>query len=631
MTRDSKTISAVFMTVVLVLASGAAVSFAATADDGGANAIGVQDTTTGDGLNETTTEDDGVDEGDGVGETETEEDGETAEGASITIDEQESDGEMLVVDSVTVPEGGFVVIHEENWEGAPLSTVLGSSVYLDAGTHEDVELSLARPLEESQTVVAMLHSDTNDNRVLDFVLSSGNLDGPIVEDESPVVDDAEVTVGQDTTTEEDVETVTTTEEDDVETVTTTTEEDMETVTTTEEDDVETVTTTEEDEVETVTTTEEEGMQQLVFKVEEMAIDRWSFVVGDEEMPDETVYVNGSELFPPDGSLTDERVTVDLAELAEQGEVEQEDLMATTTRSPEEIEQDIEENLSGDIPTVRYVVQGVNVENATLVVTVPEDMDLPEQPTVEEPTTTEEDVETVTTTEEEDVETVTTTEEDVETMTTTEADVVDETTTEEDVETMTTTEEEVDETTTEEDVETMTTTEADVVDETTTEEEDVETVTTTEEDVVETTTEEAEVTETTTVDEPAGEASSFEVAELDAPASVAVGDTIDVSATVSNPNDEEATQTVAFRLQGDVVAREDVTLGAGEETTVSFGVDTTGIEPGEYVHGVYTVEFGELDVIVLEDAADDESDEGDTASDEETTVGDEMETTTTAAE
>ena len=624
MTRDSNTISAVFMAVVLVLASGAAVSFAATAD-AGPNAVGVQDTTTEDGADETTTADD-------------EQDGEQA---SVTFDDQESDGERLVLDSVTLPEGGFVAIHSENWEDAPLSTVLGSSAYLEAGTHEDVEISLARPLDETQTVTAMLHVDTNDNRVLDFVLSSGALDGPVTADGSPVVDDAEVTVGDETTTEvsdettteDGVETVTTTEAEEVDNETTT-EDDVETETTTEEDDVETVTTTEAEEVVDETTTEEDvgtetptdGMQQLVFKIEEMAIDRWSFVVGDEETPDETVYVNGSDLLPPDGSLTDERVTVDLAELAEQGEVSQDDLMYTTTQSPEEIEQDVEESLSGDIPTVRYVIQDVNVENVTLVVMVPEDVELPDQPTVEEPTTTEEDVETMTTTEEEVDET--TTEEDVADETTTEEDVVDETTTEEDVV----------ETTTEEDVVDETTTEEDVVDETTTEE-DVETVTTTEEDVVETTTEEDvvdettteedEVTETTTeVDEPAEEVDSFEVAELDAPESATVGDTIDVSATVTNPNEEEATQTVAFRLEGDVIAREDVTLAEGESSTVSFGVDTSEVPPGEYVHGVYTMEFGELDVIVLEEAADEGDDE---ATDGETTVGDEMETTTTAAE
>jgi hypothetical protein len=627
MTRDSNTISAVFMAVVLVLASGAAVSFAATAD-AGPNAVGAQETTTEDGVDETTTADDDQD----------------GEQASVTFDDQESDGERLVIDSVTLPEGGFVAIHSENWEDAPLSTVLGNSAYLEAGTHEDVEISLARPLDETQTVTAMLHSDTNDNRVLDFVLSSGALDGPVTADGSPVVDDANVTVEAETTTEEVTNETTTEEDEGIETTTeegevteTTTEEDVADETTTEEDEVP-ETTTEADDVETETTTEADvetetpadGMQQLVFKIEEMAIDRWSFVVGDEETTDETVYVNGSDLLPPDGSLTDERVTVDLAQLAEQGEVSQDDLMYTTTQSPEEIEQDLQENLSGDIPTVRYVIQNVNVENVTLVVMVPEDMELPDQPTVEEPTTTEEDEVTETTTEEDEL-----------TETTTEEDVV-ETTTEEDVDETTTTEEEVMETTTEEEeVDETTTTEEDEVTETTTEEEDVEPVTTTEDGVDETTTteedvepvtttEEDEVTETTTeAEEPADEVASFEVSELDAPESATVGDTIDVSATVTNPNDEEATQTVAFRLEGDVIAREDVTLAGGESSTVSFGVDTSAVPPGEYVHGVYTMNFGDLDVIVLEEAAD-EGDETDDEGDAETTVGDEMATTTAVA-
>ncbi|UPW01475.1 hypothetical protein M0R88_05060 [Halorussus gelatinilyticus] len=584
MTRDTKTLSAVFMAVLLVLASGTAVSLAVTSSptDAGTNAVGVQETTTA-------------------------ADGE----ANITINEQESSGEQIVVESATLPEGGFIAIHDSSVAEAPLSSVLGNSVYLEAGTHENVTITLARPITESQTLVAMPHLDTNNNEVYDFVLSTGELDGPYTTDGQVLIDQANVTVAQETTTTtEEVEETTTTEEAVEETTTTTTEEEVEETTTTEEAVEETTTTTTEEEVEeTTTTTEEEvieettteevvgettttgetpaDMQRFVFKIEQMQIDRWSFVVGDEETPDRTQRVGNL-------TISDRRVTINLSKLLRQGAMAQQQAGPMTTVSPEQAEEIIEENLSKDLQTVRYVITDVSIENVTFVVTAPEDIEMPEPPMT---TTTAEPEETTTT---EEVEETTTTEEEVEETTTTE-DVVEETTTTEEVEETTTTEE-IEETTTTEEVEETTTTEE--VEETTTTEEVEETTTT--EEVEETTTTEDVVEETTTTaedgDVTAAELSSFEVSGLDAPDSATTGDTITVSATVSNPNDQQATQEVAFRLEGTVIARQNVTLDAGEQTTVEFEIDTEGVPARQYIHGVYTRNFGELGVIVLEDSS-----------------------------
>jgi hypothetical protein len=181
------------MAVVLVLASGTAVSLAVTGDsatDAGPNAVAVQDTTTeADGVEETTTAVDGED-------TTTVDD----EQASVTFGDQESDGARVVIESVTMPEGGFIAIHDSSVEEAPIASVLGNSVYLPEGTYENVTVTLARPITESQTLVAMPHFDTNENRVYDFVLSTGELDGPYTADGSAVIDSANVTVQQETTT-----------------------------------------------------------------------------------------------------------------------------------------------------------------------------------------------------------------------------------------------------------------------------------------------------------------------------------------------------------------------------------------------------------------------------------------------
>ncbi|MFC7231426.1 CARDB domain-containing protein [Saliphagus sp. GCM10025308] len=118
--------------------------------------------------------------------------------------------------------------------------------------------------------------------------------------------------------------------------------------------------------------------------------------------------------------------------------------------------------------------------------------------------------------------------------------------------------------------------------------------------------------------------SFTIESLEAPENATAGDTITVNATVTNPNDEEATQDVEFRLQGDLIESQSVTLDGDESDTVEFEVDTTGVEAGEYVHMVLTDEFGEVAFIELteEDEMDDdtETDEDD-ADDNETDTDD----------
>jgi len=88
--------------------------------------------------------------------------------------------------------------------------------------------------------------------------------------------------------------------------------------------------------------------------------------------------------------------------------------------------------------------------------------------------------------------------------------------------------------------------------------------------------------------------------------------------------------VAFELDGDTVASQEVTLSSQESTTVEFtGIDTSDLE-GEYEHGIVTEddsETGTLTVTVPADAEDDtaadepaddeaEADEGTEAEQEE---------------
>jgi PGF-CTERM protein len=78
---------------------------------------------------------------------------------------------------------------------------------------------------------------------------------------------------------------------------------------------------------------------------------------------------------------------------------------------------------------------------------------------------------------------------------------------------------------------------------------------------------------------------FSVSDLSAPASAVQGETITVSATVSNVGDVVGTTDAEFVFAGDVLLNQTVTLGGGNSTQVSFDVPTADVPAGTYEHGV----------------------------------------------
>ncbi|MFW5918573.1 MAG: DUF7282 domain-containing protein [archaeon] len=168
-----------------------------------------------------------------------EEPAEEPQNTSLTFENQTSDGETVIIDEVTLSDGGFVAVHESTSlaEGEDVNSTVGVSEYLEAGTHENVTVTLFDDvdLDGEINMTAMAHLDTNENEEFDFVTSEGADDGPYVVDGEAVVDDAVVTVEMapptnETTTEEPTETTT---EEPTETTTeepteTTTEESTET-------------------------------------------------------------------------------------------------------------------------------------------------------------------------------------------------------------------------------------------------------------------------------------------------------------------------------------------------------------------------------------------------------------------
>lgn len=99
--------------------------------------------------------------------------------ASVSFENQTTDGTTVTVDSVTVPASGYVVVHgAEITEGVVVESIVGTSSYLDAGTHRNVTVRLDEPLNESRQLVAVVYRDSNDNQEFDFVASGRTADGP---------------------------------------------------------------------------------------------------------------------------------------------------------------------------------------------------------------------------------------------------------------------------------------------------------------------------------------------------------------------------------------------------------------------------------------------------------------------
>jgi hypothetical protein len=117
---------------------------------------------------------------------------------SVQFDDQTLDDDTVTISSVTLPEGGFVAVVNQDGQ------IIGASDYLEAGTHSNVEVQVARPIESptdgdgsqarSTLLIAIAHQDSNFNQELDFVTSNGSIDGPYLDDGRIVLNYAVVDV-----------------------------------------------------------------------------------------------------------------------------------------------------------------------------------------------------------------------------------------------------------------------------------------------------------------------------------------------------------------------------------------------------------------------------------------------------
>lgn len=118
--------------------------------------------------------------------------------AQVVFADQNTTGTSVVIESVTVPDSGFVVVHNTSLlqEGSDVrASIVGVSEKLDAEQTEDVEISLAHEIEESQTLIAVVYRDTDGDGEFEYDGTEEASDEPYLDDNgSAVNDDAYVTV-----------------------------------------------------------------------------------------------------------------------------------------------------------------------------------------------------------------------------------------------------------------------------------------------------------------------------------------------------------------------------------------------------------------------------------------------------
>ena len=112
--------------------------------------------------------------------------------ANVTIANQTTNGTTVIVRSVTLPEGGFIAIHNASYlplNNESVGSTIGVSQYLSAGSHQRVEVVLDEPIAENQTLVATAARDGNGNQTFDYVSSQGFIDTAYSRTSGGAVDD----------------------------------------------------------------------------------------------------------------------------------------------------------------------------------------------------------------------------------------------------------------------------------------------------------------------------------------------------------------------------------------------------------------------------------------------------------
>lgn len=109
--------------------------------------------------------------------------------ASITFEQQEADGQSVEISSVSLSEGGFVVVTDER------NAIVGVSDYLGSGSHENVTVEAAEDTDRELygRLTATVYQDETDDETFRPDPDDEPGDRPYIVDGYPVSDTATVT------------------------------------------------------------------------------------------------------------------------------------------------------------------------------------------------------------------------------------------------------------------------------------------------------------------------------------------------------------------------------------------------------------------------------------------------------
>lgn len=106
------------------------------------------------------------------------------EDVSVKFNSRTTDGKNIFIDRITVPNGGFAVVVSTPFDNVR-ENVIGTSEYLEPGTHENVIVELDKKIQDSKELYVFLWEDTNRDQELDLV---GN-DRPYTDRKGIVISD----------------------------------------------------------------------------------------------------------------------------------------------------------------------------------------------------------------------------------------------------------------------------------------------------------------------------------------------------------------------------------------------------------------------------------------------------------
>lgn len=109
-----------------------------------------------------------------------------------------TDPDSLTVDGSFIPEGGgFIVLHDstELADQGAIQSIVGVSEYIGPNSiANSVDIALDEDVNNTTTIGAMPHEDTNDNQTYDFETSAGTEDTPYTLEGAPVLDYADINI-----------------------------------------------------------------------------------------------------------------------------------------------------------------------------------------------------------------------------------------------------------------------------------------------------------------------------------------------------------------------------------------------------------------------------------------------------